>query len=176
MGVAIVGQMSMVRMGRIVVAVALVAAAWRFVCFSAARYVGRYPPLPGAIANIETFNNLSGFVQDGDNKRRFRYVGGRKEPYLRFCAQDIDPAPYRLSLKFRAAPSLLDSAWCKSANGHPKVNKSISGDTCEFTVDMGDSSLFKHANGRVYVGIGFKNSKLRVGDIVELLDFKFSRR
>lgn len=176
MSMAMVGQMSMTRIGRIAVAVALVAAAWRFVCFSAARYVGKCPPLPEAIANIETFNNVSGFVQDGDNKRRFKYVGGRKEAYLRFCAQDIDPAPYRLSLKFRGAPSLLDSAWCKSAKGRPKFNKSISGDTCEFTVDMGASSLFKHANGGMYVGVGFKNSKLRVGDIVELLDFKFSRR
>ncbi len=166
----------MARFVNIVVAIALVLAAWSFVRFSALVYVGRCPILPNAITSLDTFNDCVGFARDKTNCRLFRFVGGGKEAYLRFKLQDIDPAMYRLELKLRGKPSLLASAWCKSAKGLPKIEKEIAGDVCELRIGMNDVSKFRYTNGKTYVGVGFRISDLRLGDTVELLDFKFSLR
>lgn len=176
MSMTMVGQISLMRMGRVVVAVALVAAAWRFVCFSAAKYVGRYPPMPEVIANIETFNNVSGFEQDAGNPRRFKFCKGNVmmdgNGYLRFAIPDFDPSPYQLRLKLKARHELLKAARVRTARD-VRHGGDVNGDIATFDIPMKDSTPFVWSDGKCYVGVTFPKSSLKPNDMVELVDFKF---
>ncbi len=153
--------------------IAIIAA---FVSYSFCRKVndGIYPELPTAIRTLETFNNFKCFVQDTSSPRTFRYKGRQTpEAYLRFAIPDFTPRGYTLTLRLRARQALLESSYLRFAHGRAE-GRTIHGDTATYVIRMKDPEQFVWTNGKCYVGVGFPSASLREGDIVELVDFKFS--
>ena len=150
-------------------------AVFRMNSFFLAAHEGRISFLPASAKKLTTFNNLSGFKPDPGNPRSFIYVSNIErvgDCYLRFAISDFDPSPYRLLFRLKSRADLLKKSKVKMGQnmwGSAVVN----GDMATYNIPMRDSKAFLWNDGRCYVGVFFPNVALKLGDVVELVDFKF---
>lgn len=133
------------------------------------------------IASLKSFNNISNFVPDPKNPRRFRFVPqqGRGYAYLRFRIPQADPSGWQLKMRIRARPFVLKHLVVRSAREiMRKAGGEIDGDVATFTINMSPTDTFLWNDGSCYVGLCPDKGAwlLTPGDVVELLDFKFSLR
>lgn len=133
------------------------------------------------IAPLNTFNDISNFVADPANPRRFQFKPqpGRDATYLRFRIPGADPAGWQLTMRIKARPFVLKHLVVRSAREiMMKAGGVIEGDVATFTVNMSPSDTFMWRDGSCYVGLSPDKGTwlLKPDDVVELLDFKFSLR
>ena len=133
------------------------------------------------IAPFKTFNDISNFVQDPANPRRFQFKPqpGRDATYLRFRITEADPDGWQLTMRIKARPFVLKHLVVRSAKEvMMKAGGVIEGDVATFTVNLAPKDTFMWRDGSCYVGVCPDKGAwlLTPGDVVELLDFKFSLR
>ena len=152
-------------------------AAIKLFSYSLAVYEGRISELPEELRSVTTFNDCSMFAQEQGNPRRFVFCRdtGRAEAYLRFRIPKFDPSDYALRFSVRARPALLKDALLRTARSRVRCGK-VGDGVITFSVDMKDSAAFMWSDGACYVGVTLPVAMLKDGDVVELLDFKFSLR
>ena len=131
------------------------------------------------IAAVRTFNDVSLFKVDPKNPRRFIFVNDSKagEAYLRFRIPDFTPSDYKLSLCIRANPSVLNGCVVRTAKSVLSDNRGVvKGDIATYVIDMNDADTFMWSDKACYVGVSLPKFLLKLGDVVELVDFKFQLR
>ena len=139
---------------------------------------GKLSYLPKNVQEIATFNDCLMFKRDKDNPKRFVFrdnMAGNVEAYLRFAIPDFDPSAYRLVLRLRSRPDLLRQSKIRSARDTLEGGD-VMGDIATYQISMRDASSFVWSDKKCYVGVMFPKPSLKSGDVVELLDFKFSLR
>lgn len=149
----------------------------RLFSYARALYQGDISELPEEVRLIRTFNDCSMFVQNQNNHRLFTFSRDKNkaEAYLRFRVPKFNPSDYMLRFSIRARPELLKDSFLRTAKKRIKFGK-VKDDIMTFVIDMKDDQSFMWNDGACYVGVGLPLAMLRPGDVVELVDFKFSLR
>ena len=133
------------------------------------------------IASLSSFNDISNFVPDAKNPRCFRFVPqqGRDSAYLRFRIPKANPNGWQLKMRVKARPFVLKHLVVRSAREvMMKLGGVIDGDVATFTINMDPVDTYLWNDGSCYVGLCPDKGSwlLKPGDVVELVDFKFSLR
>ena len=138
---------------------------------------GRIDILPSNIKSIETFNDCSLFIRDKKVRSRFLFVNDdkRAEAYLRFSIPNLNPAAYKVVIRIKARADLLREGRIRTAKSCYDGG-TVVGDVATYEISMANASDFMWTDNKCYVGVWFPKSALKQGDVVELLDFKFSLR
>ena len=151
-------------------------AAIRVFNHSLAVHEGRISYLPESVRTLISFNDCLLFRQDGNNPRRFVFCdsGDGGEGYLRFAIPDFDPSGCKLTLRIKARPELLRNSRMRSAR-EIGTGGTIVNDVATYCISFEERNSFLWSDNKCYVGVRFPKSALRPGDVVELMDFSFSR-